>query len=253
MSGGGIENPQTPPRYATDRNSQNWQIFSSDVCIGLSVWNTFNFIYFSVSRSGRLFISFGILQVYYLRAREIIVVKLTRLLPVDTYIYIYIYKCSSTTPLFVGATCSYNSFLSVQEVYAGPTGKRGLRCMSVAIRLLRLRVRIPPGAWMSLCCVLSGRGLCDELITRPEKFYWLWCVVLCDLETSRMRRPRPTGGLSRQTTKTRRRLLKFLKPSTKRINESTFLEKMRVLLASVYQYKGKVWFYTKGLSVKQPS
>jgi len=29
--------------------------------------------------------------------------------------------------------------------------------------------------------VLSGRGLCDELITRPEESYRLWCVV-CDLE-----------------------------------------------------------------------
>ena len=27
------------------------------------------------------------------------------------------------------------------------------------------------------CCVLSGRGLCDELITRPEESYRLWCVV----------------------------------------------------------------------------
>jgi len=43
------------------------------------------------------------------------------------------------------------------------------------------------------CCVLSGRGLCDELITRPEESYWLWCVV-CYLETSWMRRPWPTGG-----------------------------------------------------------
>jgi len=32
--------------------------------------------------------------------------------------------------------------------------------------------------------VLSGRGLCDELITRPEEPYRLWCVVVCDLETS---------------------------------------------------------------------
>ena len=30
------------------------------------------------------------------------------------------------------------------------------------------------------CCVLSGRSLCDELITRPEKSYRLWCVVVCD-------------------------------------------------------------------------
>jgi hypothetical protein len=28
------------------------------------------------------------------------------------------------------------------------------------------------------CCVLSGRGLCDEMITRPEESYWLWCVVV---------------------------------------------------------------------------
>jgi len=32
------------------------------------------------------------------------------------------------------------------------------------------------------CCVLSGRGLCDELITRLEESYRLWCVVVCDLE-----------------------------------------------------------------------
>ena len=30
--------------------------------------------------------------------------------------------------------------------------------------------------------MLSGRGLCDELITRPEESYRLWCVVVCDLE-----------------------------------------------------------------------
>jgi hypothetical protein len=51
---------------------------------------------------------------------------------------------------------------------------RGLRRRSTAARLLELRVRIPPGAWVSLsfeCCVLSGMGLCDELITRPEESY----------------------------------------------------------------------------------
>jgi len=42
-------------------------------------------------------------------------------------------------------------------------------------------------------CVLSGRGLCDELITRSEESYQLWCVVVCDLETSRMRRPWPAA------------------------------------------------------------
>jgi len=37
--------------------------------------------------------------------------------------------------------------------------------------------------------VLSGRGLCDELITRPEESYRLCCVVVCELETSRMGAP----------------------------------------------------------------
>jgi len=35
----------------------------------------------------------------------------------------------------------------------------------------------------------SGRGLCDELITCPEESYRLWCVVVCDVETSRMGAP----------------------------------------------------------------
>ena len=50
----------------------------------------------------------------------------------------------------------------------------------------------PTGAWMFVCCecrVLSGRGLCDELITRSEESYRLWCVVVCDLETSRIGAP----------------------------------------------------------------
>jgi len=37
--------------------------------------------------------------------------------------------------------------------------------------------------------VLSGRSLCDELITRPEESYLLCCVVVCDLETSRIGAP----------------------------------------------------------------
>ena len=37
--------------------------------------------------------------------------------------------------------------------------------------------------------MLSGRGLCDGLITRPEESYRLWCVVVCDIETSRIGAP----------------------------------------------------------------
>jgi len=56
---------------------------------------------------------------------------------------------------------------------------RGLRRGSAAAGLLGLWVRIPPEAWMSVSCeyfVLSGRGLCVWLITRPEKCYRLWCI-----------------------------------------------------------------------------
>jgi hypothetical protein len=74
---------------------------------------------------------------------------------------------------------------------------RGLRRRSAAARLLRLWVRIPQAAWVSVCCeccVLSGRVLCDELITRQEESYRLCCVIVCDLGTLWMRRPWPTEG-----------------------------------------------------------
>jgi len=37
--------------------------------------------------------------------------------------------------------------------------------------------------------VLSGRGLCDKLITHPEESYRLCCGIVCDLETSRIGAP----------------------------------------------------------------
>jgi len=55
----------------------------------------------------------------------------------------------------------------------------GLKRGPEAAWLLRLQVQIPPGAWMSVSCercVLSGRGLCDGLITRPKEPYWVCCV-----------------------------------------------------------------------------
>ena len=56
-------------------------------------------------------------------------------------------------------------------------GPHGLRWGSAAVRLLGMRVWIPPRAWMSVsceCCVLSGRSL----ITSPEEIYQL-CVCVC--------------------------------------------------------------------------
>jgi hypothetical protein len=45
------------------------------------------------------------------------------------------------------------------------------------------------GIDVCLLWVLSGRCLCDGPIPRPEESYRLWCITVCDLETSRMRRP----------------------------------------------------------------
>jgi hypothetical protein len=45
----------------------------------------------------------------------------------------------------------------------------------------------PTGEWMFVCCessVLSGRGLCDGLITYPEETNRMWFVVVCDPEKS---------------------------------------------------------------------
>jgi hypothetical protein len=48
------------------------------------------------------------------------------------------------------------------------------KCGSAAVCLLGLRLRIRGHGCLSCeCCVLSGKGLCVGLITRPEEFYRL--------------------------------------------------------------------------------
>jgi hypothetical protein len=85
------------------------------------------------------------------------------------------------------------------------------------------------------CCVMSGRGLCDELITRPEKSYQLWCVVACDLETSRMKRP--WLALGRSATK------KIWQPKdnfTVEVSKGfTRIRKRPDSLDAIYQYNEK--------------
>jgi len=53
----------------------------------------------------------------------------------------------------------------------------------------------PPACWYcgldsrwGHACLSVVRGLCDELITRPEESCRLWCIVVCDPETS-MKKP----------------------------------------------------------------
>ena len=70
---------------------------------------------------------------------------------------------------FIGFTCWECGFES----------RRGNGCLSLMI------------------VVLSGRGLCVGLITRPEEFYPVCCVPEYNRKSSIMRGPRSTGGLLR--------------------------------------------------------
>jgi hypothetical protein len=55
------------------------------------------------------------------------------------------------------------------------------------------------GMNVCVCCVLSCRGLCDELITRPEESYRLWRIVVCDQETSCYEETIARAGLQSQS------------------------------------------------------
>jgi hypothetical protein len=71
---------------------------------------------------------------------------------------------------------------------------RGLRRRSAAARLLRLWVRIPAAAWVSVvsvvCCQVEVSATSWSLVQRSPTD----CVVVCDLGNSWMRRPWPTEG-----------------------------------------------------------
>ena len=94
----------------------------------------------------------------------------------------------------------WNSFIYTYTYIvwnSGLTGPHSLRRSSAAARLLRWWVRISPGAWMFVCCeccVVSGSGPSNELITRPGESCRMWCVVVCDLETSIMMMSWPAQG-----------------------------------------------------------
>ena len=76
---------------------------------------------------------------------------------------------------------------------------RGLRRGSAAARLLGLRVRIPPGPWMSVsyeCCVLSGREVSASGWSLVQRSH-----TECDREASTMKRPWPIRRLLCHKTK----------------------------------------------------
>ena len=71
-------------------------------------------------------------------------------------------------------TGKQNDYFSLSGVNCRSQWPHGLRLRSATAGLLRFWVRILPGAWTFVrfeCCLMSGTGLCDELITRPEESY----------------------------------------------------------------------------------
>ena len=131
--------------------------------------------------------------------------------------FFYLFRCRFTLEVRLGTfrshavikdhttLCLLVFILSVQQkiiwghiLTSRSQWPHGLRHRSTAARLLRSWVRIPPGAWVFVCCeycVLSGRGLCDGLIVLSEESYRLWRVVVCDQVTSYARRLKPDRGL----------------------------------------------------------
>ena len=80
----------------------------------------------------------------------------------------------------------------------------GLRRTCAAARLLGLRTRIPPGAWMSVCsecCVLSGRVLCVGADHSSRGVLPTVVCLVCDLKTSKMKRPCPHWAVAQETDK----------------------------------------------------
>jgi hypothetical protein len=68
--------------------------------------------------------------------------------------------------------------VEVRDRGADPSG-RAVKAWVYGHSLAGIVGSNPAVAWMSVsceCCVMSGRGLCDRLITRPEESFRAWCV-----------------------------------------------------------------------------
>jgi len=103
---------------------------------------------------------------------------------------------STFTAQRTACSLTYMSFVCTHSCTRYIVDTRGGRRREfAAARSMWFRVRNPSGTRISVscvCCVLSVRGLCVRLITRPEESYNVWCVSECDVGTSIRRRLRTT-------------------------------------------------------------
>ena len=80
--------------------------------------------------------------------------------------------------------------------------------------------------------MLSGRGLCNELITRPEESYRLCCVVVCDLETSKIGAPYIYD-------------ISNLRVKSQLLSRKTRIHIYKTLVRPIFTYTTETWTMTK--------
>ena len=94
---------------------------------------------------------------------------------------------TSSTTLWYSLCSAVDTYMCGQEIPCWSRCPCNLRCRSATTRLLGLWVEIPLKAWKFMscvCCVLRRfKGGCVCV-----------CLIVCDLETSTMRWPRPKLG-----------------------------------------------------------
>ena len=85
-----------------------------------------------------------------------------------------------TVPKVSQYTPAFPRYLPAAVHYKAPIAVAARSKASVCGRSSAEIVGSNPTGGMDVCrefCVLSGRGLCDELMNRLEESYRLWCVV----------------------------------------------------------------------------
>jgi hypothetical protein len=90
------------------------------------------------------------------------------------------YRESNTSSVAQSTAIAVVRFITWRYQYLGLISAAARPTAWVCGRtLLEFRVRVLPGAWISVsceCCVSSDRCLCVRLVTRTQESYRVWCV-----------------------------------------------------------------------------
>ena len=83
--------------------------------------------------------------------------------------------------------------------------------------------------------MLSGRGLSDELITRPEESYRLWCVVVCDLENLKNEEAMTRVG-SQRHSKTKIKYLSVKMAHVFKVEHNACVESLLIISGQIHTF-----------------